>query len=64
MLWTGLRTFEVRDMARAFDLNPDLKMVCYDNGNISFVQYYEHGYEVITLGPDDMIMMKKMLKSV
>jgi hypothetical protein len=54
----------VRDMARAFDLNPDLKMVCYDNGNISFVQYYEHGYGVITLGPDDVIMMKKMLKSV
>jgi len=51
-------------MATACDLGKDGKMVCYDNGNISFVRYNDSGYDVVTLSPNEVKTVKKMLKSV
>ena len=62
MLWTGLRTFEVMKMVKAFDLNENVKMVCYDNGNVTFVRYNDRDCKVFMLEPNEVEIMKNILK--
>lgn len=50
-------------MVKAFDLNENVKMICYDNGNITFVRYHDRAYERFMLESREAKMMREMLKA-